>query len=80
MQRHQCVGTPQFRLLSETAEARVFLCLTCYEIWTITRSKLKAQVREEKRLEGIRRITEEEREANKRKICGPYYSGGYHAG
>ena len=80
MQKHRCIGTPQFRLLSETAEARVFLCLTCHEIWTITRSKLKAQVREEKRLESIRQMTEAEREANRRKISGPFYSGRQHAG
>lgn len=79
MQRHECTGTPQWRLLSEDAERRVFLCLTCHLVWTITRSRLKAQAREENRLERIRRITEAERAAGGRKICGPYYMGAPHA-
>lgn len=77
--RHKCIGTPQLRLLSEDDKARVFLCLTCYELWSITRSRLKAQVREENRLERIRQITEAERQRAGRRICGPYYIGAPHA-
>ena len=80
MSRHECTGAPQFRLLSEDDRARTFLCLTCHEFWVISRSKIRAQAREEKRFESIRKITEQEREANRRKISGQYYQGVSHGG
>lgn len=71
--KHRC-GRPDFRLLEENDRFRTILCLSCNEVWNITRSKLKAQAREEVRLDRIRAITEAERLAL-RTTFGRYYAG-----
>ena len=76
---HQCaVGRPDLLLVGENEGFRLFVCLSCKEEWAISRSRAKAQAREEARLGQIRRITEEEKQASKR-VFGRYYAGRRHA-
>lgn len=75
LDQHNC-ERPDLRLIAEDDRFRRFFCMTCHLDWVVSRSKLKAQAREEERLSRMRRLSEQE--SRRVSVSGRYYAGSSH--
>jgi hypothetical protein len=79
LKKHEETGCPRpdLRLAHEDERFRTFVCLTCHELWAVSRSKAKQKARYEVELERVRELTDAER-ARTGRVFGSYYQGQRH--